>query len=125
MKRTDAFPGNYLKAQHCIDGGDMLLTITGVTMEAIGDDKREKPVVSFKEDERGLVLNATNWDTIADAYGDDSDDWTGKTVQLYATKTSFGSKRVDCIRVRVPEFNDPIPDLVDEAESSAESAEAY
>ena len=126
MKRSEAFPGNYLKAQHLIDGGAMTLTITGVTSEVVGDRKEEKPVASFKEDDRGLVLNCTNWDAIEEHYGADSDDWTGKTVELYATKTKFGSKMVDCIRVRMLPFNDDIPELVEgKPEPSAESPENF
>ena len=125
MKKSIAFPGIYFKAQHMIDGGNMTLTITGVSMEVMpGKHKEEKPVLAFKEDDRGLVLNGTNWDTIADCYGDDSDGWFGKTIELYAAKTEFGSKVVDCIRVRIVPFNDPIPG-VEKSEPSTESPDSY
>jgi hypothetical protein len=38
---------------------------------------------------RGTALNAEN-----------SDDWVGKTIELFPTQTRFGGKVVDCIRVR-------------------------
>lgn len=120
MKKSDAFKGNYLKAQHLIDGGPMRLTITGCGMEAMPDDNKEKPVLAFQEDKRGLVINQVNWDIIAERYGDDSDEWAGKTIELYPTKTQFGSKRVDCIRVRFPEFDDPIPDTKEKSSSQTE-----
>jgi hypothetical protein len=49
-----------------------------------------------------MVLNLTNWDLIATFCGADSDTWTGKDIILYPTTTTFGSKTVDCIRVRQP-----------------------
>ena len=62
----------------------------------------KKPVVYFKGREAGpaLVLNATNGKAIAGLYGNDTRDWIGKAVTLYATTTKFGRDTVECIRVR-------------------------
>ncbi len=62
----------------------------------------KKPVVFFRGREQGpgLVLNATNGKTIAKLYGNDTREWIGKAVTLYATTTKFGPETVECIRVR-------------------------
>ena len=44
--------------------------------------------------------------------------------RAYAAKTEFGSKVVDCIRVRIVPFNDPIPG-VEKSEPSPESPDSY
>ena len=100
MKMSSAFPGKYIKAGD-LAGKPKVITITGVAMESVGDDS--KPVIRFKDSEQGWVLNLTNSNIITDMLGsDDSTKWVGKKVEMYPDKTQFGSKIVDCIRVRAP-----------------------
>ena len=40
---------------------------------------------------------------MADICGDDTEDWTGKKIELYPAMTEMAGKRVACIRVRAPE----------------------
>jgi len=111
ITRNDAYPSKYLKHSD-LDGKAITYTINHAVIEELGADKEKKPVVYFKEINRGLVLNRTNWDALEDLYGDESDAWAGKKLELFPTKTTFGSRRVDCIRVRAPaaqELNDAIP----------------
>jgi hypothetical protein len=54
----DWYPSNYLKADDVIDNA-MVLTISSIQPEKMQDGK-QKPVVFFKEEKRGLVLNVTN-----------------------------------------------------------------
>jgi hypothetical protein len=103
MDISKAFPGQYIKAADL--DGPKIVTITNVTMEAVGDDS--KPVLRWKGSEQGLVLNKTNSMFIAEALGPETSDWTGKEIELYATKTQFGSKIVDCIRTRAPGTEEP------------------
>jgi hypothetical protein len=42
------------------------------------------------------------WDTVAEICGEDTDDWSGGRIELYATKTQMGGQVVECIRVRAP-----------------------
>jgi hypothetical protein len=43
-----------------------------------------------------------NWDSVADICGDDTDDWVGGKIELYATTTEMAGRAVDCIRIRKP-----------------------
>lgn len=99
MKVSQAFPSNYLKASD-LQGRQPQVTISGYKMETIGDD--QKPVVYFQGKEKGLVLNKTNANNIAAAYGDDMDDWQGKSVVLFSAWVDFQGKSVEAIRVRMP-----------------------
>jgi hypothetical protein len=72
-----------------------------------GNDKQKKPVLYFKKIQRGLVLNRTNSNTIAKAYGDDTTNWPGKPVELFSTQVQFKSEMVDAIRVRIPKAEQP------------------
>ncbi len=103
MRLNDLFPSRYLKAAD-LHGREVACVISHVATELMeGQHGREqKAVVNFRGKEKGLVLNQVNANTIADAYGDETDDWSGCTIILYPTRTQFGSKMVDCVRIRVP-----------------------
>jgi predicted RNA-binding protein YlqC (UPF0109 family) len=99
MKLSEAFPSNYLKAS---DVGDdpIVLTIDRVEMVELADGAR-KPCVYFQEQDKGLILNKVNGNTIAAVYGDDTDDWSGQKVQLMSVPVEFNGRMVDAIRTRV------------------------
>jgi hypothetical protein len=105
MNINSAFPSNYLKAADLGGNGRRVtVTIESVEMEDIGDT--DKPVVYFKDKKKGLVLNKTNSNMIAEiANSEETDNWTGVQVTLYSTKTDFQGRRVDAIRVEPPVKN--------------------
>lgn len=101
MKTSEVFPSRFIKAADIGDKDEIVVTITNVTIEEVGDD--EKPVAHFKGAEKGLVLNRTNWDRIAYiASNDDSDAWPGVRIALYTELVSFGGKTGPAVRVRPP-----------------------
>jgi hypothetical protein len=99
MKVSEAFPSKYLKAAD-LAGRPITVIMAQVETETIGDDDR--PVLYFKGKNKGLVLNKTNAGKISDAYGDDTDDWFGRAIEIYPTEVDFQGKTVEAIRCRVP-----------------------
>lgn len=96
------FEKDYLGAWDFTDG-DKTFTIKKCQrgeLTGSGGRKSKKPVVYFKETDKGLALNATNGKTIAALYGVMVEDWAGKKVTLYKSRTTMGSEEVDCVRVR-------------------------
>jgi hypothetical protein len=98
MKRSDVFPSNWLVAADIPTEG-MNVTIHHVEEEKMRDGKA-KPVIYFEEHEKGMVCNVTNWGTIENLYGDESDDWEHQRITLYPSVTTFDGDEVACIRVR-------------------------
>jgi hypothetical protein len=97
-----AFPSKYIKAAE-LGLARPTVTIDRVTIESVGGDDEQKPVVHFQGKAKGLVLNVTNANMISEICGTpETDHWRGKRIVLYASKTDFGGKRVDCIRVDYP-----------------------
>jgi len=93
----DVFTGRYLKAA---DLGEKtpIVTIKNVKLENIEDEA--KLIVFFERVPRGLVLNKTNANAIADICGTRNyDDWNGYQIKLIKVKVDFQGKRVDAIRV--------------------------
>lgn len=110
MNIGNAFPGAYLKASD-LQGRNVSIMMHSVSMEEVGGDI--KPILFFQDGngqkkDRGLVLNKTNSNIIADMYGWETDDWSGKPIVLYPARVEFQGKIVDAIRVKL-ESGTPIP----------------
>lgn len=98
------FPSKYVGAGDIIEkGSDAVVTIGGVTVQELtmeGGVKEHKPVISFTDARKDLILNKTNAKTIVKMHGSDLDGWVGKQITLYATTTKCGRDVVECIRIR-------------------------
>lgn len=97
MNINTAFPSKYLKAADAEE--DLILTIKTVEVEKVGEDK--KPVVYFREQAKGMVLNKTNAKMISKiAKSENTEDWTGTQVRIIATEVEFSGDLVMSLRVR-------------------------
>ena len=97
MDINSAFPSTYLKAAD-LAGQMRTVTIERVALELVGDTDN-KPVVYFVGIPKALVLNRTNGSAIANAYGTETNGWTGKQITLFSAPVSFQGRVVDAIRV--------------------------
>ena len=98
MKASELFPSKYIRA------GDVRapvrVTIADYRIEEIGQEKDRRAVLYFRNAEKGLVLNKTNTGTLADAFGDEMDDWIGKPIEVYRGEASYQGRVVGAVRVR-------------------------
>lgn len=102
MNIDAAFPSKYMKASDLPEETVVPFVIEEVRMEEIGRNKDTKPVIYFKDQDKGFVCNKTNGNAIKKVLGSgDTDDWTGKTIKLYSTEVQFGDEMVESIRVSV------------------------
>ena len=110
------FPSKWLSATDLPDG-DTVLTIQSVTMEKLKNQQtqrdEEKPCIAFVEDwTKPMICNTTNWKQIEKATGaEDSDEWVGKKIILFAAEVeAFGEMKL-AIRVRgnAPVARKPLP----------------
>jgi hypothetical protein len=102
MRRSELFPSRFLRHAD-LQGRPQTVIIKDVALEDVGGDGKQKPVIRFRGKEKGFVCNATNYDVIADAYGDETDDWAGQPIELYPTRVAFKGQLTDTIRVRIPQ----------------------
>jgi hypothetical protein len=113
MRKNEAFPAKFLKSADA-KTKPIFATISHMEMEPVGQgvDQKKKPVL-YLEDQKPMVLNATNWESLEEAFGD-SDDWSGRKIMIKCTRIQFDGKTVDGLRIYpiVPkptptdEFND-------------------
>jgi len=116
MKASDAFPSRYLQTS-VVKDKSIVAVISHVELETVGQgaDQKRKPVL-YLDGQKPMVLNRTNFETLADAFGD-SDEWSGHKIKIFAARTQFQGKSMDGLRVQpiVPkpaaavELNDEIP----------------
>lgn len=104
-KVSEILSSNWLRKEDLDDpvGGEEL-TIKKVTEELVGADQQSKWAVHWRE--KGMLpmlLNKTNLRLLAAMFGDDTDDWIGKTVEVYHDPTiSYAGQLVGGLRVRQP-----------------------
>jgi len=95
MRASQLFPSNYLRAADL--DGDTIVTIQRITQEDFNGE--QKPILLL-QDSKGLVLNKTNSNTIAQLHGDEIDGWSDKRITLFPTTVPFRGDLVPAIRVK-------------------------
>jgi hypothetical protein len=101
MRRDDIFKSKYFKASDVYE--DTQVKIRTVITEILGEERDEKPVVYFIGKSKGLVLNLTNFNTIARICGsDETDNWAGQDIVLTTEMVTFRGQTSPAIRVRAP-----------------------
>ena len=99
MNINDIYSSNWLKASDIgANGQERKALIESVDVTEL--DGKQKAVVFFRGQKKGLVLNSTNAMTISAVLGPDTNSWIGKSVYLYVTKVPYNGSMTDAIRVR-------------------------
>ena len=99
-----AFPSDYFGHQHLPeDGSDAIVEIKDVKRETVRSRHGTETclVAYITANPEKWILCKTNAHTIEKVTGAAFDDeWVGKKIQLYKTKTTSPDGLVDCVRVR-------------------------
>ena len=109
MRISEAYPSKYLKAAD-LDGQDRTVNIRACVQEELGQgaEMETKPVLYFDGGQKGLVLNKTNAQAIAEDFGDDTEAWTGREIVLFIQKVTYQGKLTPAIRVRTQATPQPV-----------------
>ena len=100
---AEAVSGDYISKNDVPTTGTNI-QIAGVSQEKIGQEQEQKFVLWFLGDElKPLVLNKTNINILRALYGDDSDSWKGKHVNVYNDPTvGYAGQITGGVRLRMP-----------------------
>jgi hypothetical protein len=98
MRISAAFPSEFLRAAD-LNGKAVTVTMVSVSLREINGEP--KPVLFFEGKDKGIVLNKTNANKIAEMFGDDTEEWIGGQIVLYEAMVSFQGATVPAIRVRI------------------------
>lgn len=121
MRLGDIFKSEWLKATD-FDSGPRLLTIRQVGMEPVRNpktgDMEDRLVVRFVEEDRALITNITNANSIAKiAMSDDITDWPNKRIVCWNDPSAAFGGSTGGIRVRAPKtqkYKPPEPETLEE-----------
>ena len=103
MRLGEVYPSKYIRAEELEE--DTTVTIKSVqleTLESKDGQQQKKPVCSFEELEKSLVLNKTNFALIAKQHGEDSEDWIGKKIVLTVLDVEAFGEMVQAVRIKLP-----------------------
>ena len=101
---------NYLGSWDIVDN-ELILTIADIETKKVQspDGKTEElPVMTFKEDYKPMILNATNFKSIQKAHSSPFlEDWIGKKIAIYVTSVKAFGSVVDALRIKpnAPKIN--------------------
>jgi len=104
MKRSQAFPSTYLSKDDVQTPRVGIIDKVDMATLKSEHGEEEKPVMHFRGGNlKPMILNNTTWLACEAAYGDDSDLWRGKPVEVYHDpNVMFGAKKVGGVRLRIP-----------------------
>ena len=102
MNINEQFPSKWLKAAD-LQNRRVTVEIDHVLLENMEGDGGSKPVLYFRGKQKGLVINKTNAAAIAMLYGDETDGWTGKTIELFSVMTQYNGQNMPGIWVGAPQ----------------------
>ena len=100
-------------------------SIIGVKIDNVGDDR--KPILGFGGGFlKPMVLNKTNTAILISLFGEDSNGWTGKTVQVYCDPSvSYAGKVTGGLRIRMAPLASVQPAAPQEPVRTLSPAEQY
>jgi hypothetical protein len=121
VKRSEAFPSRWMSAAD-LNGKPDVATIKVVAQETIQGS--QKLVVYVTSKYKPLILNKTNFDSIAAiANSGETNDWPKTKIEYYPSTVPYNGEIRDCVRIRRPgtatkpkskKSDDPKPDFDDE-----------
>ena len=106
--KASSLLSDYLKTETIKASGPQNLTIRDYEVAEFKDEKTgklaKKLALLLGDDVPPFLLNKENNRTLIEAFGDETDGWIGKTIEVFfAPNVMFGGKRVGGLRVRVPD----------------------
>src|SRR5262249_10808521 len=111
----DLFPSKYFKAETDLgkEGAELRVTIANIDVEAVGREKERRPVLSFRDGIKPLILNKTNFTALQKILGRETSGWPGKQITLVAKTVEYGGGLTLGTRIKVPTKPKPEPRQLD------------
>jgi hypothetical protein len=104
MKATDFLKGNFFKEQDFVLGS-LTTTITDVAISEFAKDGGvpERKLQIKLANDKLLNLNSTNLKRLVKAFGDDTEGWIGRTIELYwDDEVQYQGRQTGGVRIRIP-----------------------
>lgn len=109
MNVNDAFPSIFLKSSDIggIAAGQRI-RVKIADVKLWEDQQGSKKLsIGFVGSKKRLLANVTNSRTIAKAYGEETDAWTGRDIILYVQMVDFRGNSTEALRILIPQPEQP------------------
>lgn len=116
---------DYIGAYSLDPDKDLTVTIESVGRELVTGTggKKEECTVAKLKGQKPFIINRTNAKMIATIYGTPYiEDWQGKKITLYISKTKVAGEEVECLRIRKQKPEMPTLDVGGEKWNDAKLA---
>lgn len=104
MDMSKTIESKYLKAAD-LKGGTFRVVIDAVSMEDLAQEGKPpevKAVVRLRDRSKGWVLNRTNTEQLIKYFGPESNDWSGREIELFSVPVSVNGESKEGIRCKLP-----------------------
>lgn len=91
--------GKFFSAKDVADGKTVRAVIEKVLLD-VEMRGGARDVLAFRGETKQLVLRPTISKYLLKEFGNDSDGWIGREIELYGSECTFGGDTVGCVRVR-------------------------
>jgi hypothetical protein len=101
---SDVYSGEYVTAAQ-LQGRRATAQIVQVETEPVGQEQQLKLVLTLKNADgrmwpKRVVLNKTNSLILASAYGDETNDWAGRNIEIWAEPVQFQGRIVQGVKIQ-------------------------
>lgn len=106
MKLTEMYPSNWLGQADV--PSPIVVTIKEIKREAVKGQRgtEVKTIATFTSNVKPWIVNKGNAKRLVALFGDDSDGWIGKSIEIYTDPTvEFGGEITGGLRLRAPTVN--------------------
>ncbi len=113
MDMSKTIESKYIKASD-LKGRTVKVAIDSVSMEDLSQEGKPpevKAVVRLRDRNKAWVLNRTNTTSLIKFFGSESNDWSGKEVELFPVGVSVNGEDKEGIRCKLPsdaDFDDDV-----------------
>jgi len=101
MKLSRKFTSRYLTAED-LPTGRLPVTIAEFREEWMGNPRELKPVAYFNEIDKGLVVKRPHATTLQKAFGDETDDMIGQSIDLVVVCVEINGEMRNVVGIEVP-----------------------
>lgn len=104
------YPSKYLKQADCPHPITAIIAKVSIDNVGMENDAENKPVLYFQAGVKPMVLNKSNGFILCEAWGEETDGWIGKAVEIYTDKSvMFKGERTGGLRLRIAHDSQDVP----------------
>lgn len=102
VNANEIYPSRFLNGSNIGELELKPLTIEKTEVEKLGSEgnQKNKLILTLKETDKLLALNKTNTATLVKKFGEETENWKGKTITIVKVQVNYQNQIRDSLQVR-------------------------